>query len=167
MTITIEQAADLVISGPGTVRDKIIAGIEAYAESGEAAGEVREYSNGYTNFPEPYFFKGIPKVGTKLYIAPPTTPDKVAELQALLDHQSREHQITFDHYVKCQVKVAVLVEALMGLLHHSEAYLEESEEILSDTYFEPNGALSNSHAELAIIQFAKARAALASVQGGE
>lgn len=30
MTLTIEQAADLVISGPGTVREKIIAGIEAY-----------------------------------------------------------------------------------------------------------------------------------------
>ena len=33
MTLTIEQAADLVISGPGTVREKIIAGIEAYAKS--------------------------------------------------------------------------------------------------------------------------------------
>lgn len=41
MTLTIEQAADLVISGPGTVREKIIAGIEAYLQSTEQSFQSR------------------------------------------------------------------------------------------------------------------------------
>lgn len=45
MTITIEQATDLVVAGPGSVREKIIAGIEAYvdaAQKAETVGTIKE-----------------------------------------------------------------------------------------------------------------------------
>ena len=65
MTITIEQAADLVISGPGTVREKIIAGIEAYVKSLPNEQLCED--------------EGCPHHGTEhVCIAPPATLDKGA-----------------------------------------------------------------------------------------
>ena len=78
MTLTIEQAADLVISGPGDMREKIIAGIEAYIRSAEPVA-CRGMANIYD---DDWSYDTQQVVDWEpLYAAPPATPDNVAVLE--------------------------------------------------------------------------------------
>lgn len=52
-------------------------------------------------------------------------------------------------------------EVLSNLLHNSCTFLREAENFISDTDFDMNGALANSHAELSVVQFKTATQALA------
>lgn len=83
MTITIEQAADLVISGPGDVREKIIAGIEAYMKSLPSEQLCED--------------EGCPHRGVKhVCIVPPATPDKVAVLTSAAEDVLAERRRQVD-----------------------------------------------------------------------
>ena len=113
MAITKEQAADLVITGPGDVRDKIIEGIEAYLEAYDHNNRLivttvpvvfednerddaydmidRFMRNNLDDSEYAEYSSALEKV-----IEPPATPDKVAVLVGALEEITNDYADRFD-----------------------------------------------------------------------